>query len=105
MKPETQTYIDTITPLLVHLKEGGKLIYNGIKDHPMDFNKVNTDTLTDKPERYSIHREPVAVFGLIREGLLVASASTVHRLKETIIGSGGDRIIRLVEDQAWKEGV
>lgn len=99
MKPETQKYIDTIVPLLVHLKEGGFVTRNVPHAVKLNLDQFHTPFLSE-PEAYSIHREPVVVYAAITPDGHVFQHADLDQLKYVV---GRDRIIRLVEDATWKE--
>lgn len=101
MKQETKEWLDKLVPLLVHVKEGGrlKLTDSGHVCNPINFNAVYST-----PEAYAIHIEPRIIYvNEYEKGLAVDSHSTEERaIVAAGRGFGAIRTVRFIEDLNWK---
>lgn len=96
MKPETKAWLDKLVPLIVHLKEGGKVRY---KYNDVLFSWPQVPYLISEPDLYTIHKEPRVVYLTAHEGELRfpprAEPATDNKCEKCTVH-------RFIEDLNWK---
>lgn len=97
MKPETKAWLDKVTPILAHLKEGGYVRYKN--DGKLYGNtRVPYFCLLNRPDLYAIHVEPRVIYVNENDsGLLGSYCSDPNEPPLKC-----QRMVRFVEDLNWK---
>jgi hypothetical protein len=100
MKPETQAKLDKIVPLLAHLMEGGKVMWDSqIVPGVRTMLTLPMVTFINHPEEFKIHHEPRVVYLTAHKGELRFPPNEqvpVTRCTDCVV-------YRFVEDTTWKQ--
>lgn len=93
MKPETKEWLETVVPLLAHLKEGGFVRYKD--DGKLYLNiAIPYFCLLTRADLYTIHVEPRVIY--------VSDQGNGKLGYHTSIPAVGYKMARFVEDLNWK---